>query len=297
MGNSTHLKYLITHEQDTAWGLIITTTGHQNIEANTPYPSTNHPVRYLFSPEKGRILQEYQLIYISRGQGHFISKHQKETEINEGYMFLLFPGEWHNYWPNRETGWKESWIGFTGTNMDQRVEAGFFSKKKPVFNVGIHDEIINLFKLAVETAKEQKSGYQQMLAGIVNLLLGFTYTEDRETAFEDMQVTNQINKAKIIMQENIGSHLSAEDIAQKTGMGYSWFRRIFKQYTGFSPLQYMQELKIKKAKELLTNTILPCKEIAYELGFETQAYFNIVFKKTTNMTPKKYREITQGKHS
>ena len=132
MKNTSQLKYLIAHEQDLAWGLIITTTGHQNIEPNTPYPSANHPVRYLFSPEKGRILHEYQLIYISRGKGHFVSKHQKITEIEEGYMFLLFPGEWHNYGPNQEIGWKESWVGFTGTNMGPRMEAGFFSKQKPV---------------------------------------------------------------------------------------------------------------------------------------------------------------------
>ncbi len=295
--NTSQLKYLISHEQDLAWGLITTTTGHQNIEANTSYPSTDHPVRYLFSPEKGRILPEYQLIYVSRGKGHFISKHQKETKIEEGYMFLLFPGEWHNYWPNRQTGWKKSWVGFTGTNMDLRVKAGFFSKQKPLFNVGINDDIIHLFKLAVKTAQEQKSGYQQMLAGIVNLLLGFAFSVNKEATFEDLQVNNQINNAKIIMEENISSNLSCEEIAQKIGIGYSWFRRVFKEYTMFSPAHYMQELKIRKAKELLTNTTSACKEIAFEIGFETPSYFNIAFKNKTGMSPKKYREMTQGRSS
>ena len=295
MEDSAHIKYLISNEQDMSWGLIVSTTGYQNIEPNTPYPSRNHPVRYLFSTEKGRILNEYQLIYITRGHGFFTSTEQKKVEIKEGYMFLLFPGEWHNYSPSAETGWYEYWIGFNGINMDNRVQSDFFNKSRPIFNVGVHDEIVNLYRIAAKAAKEQKSGFQQILAGVVNLLLGFAYSENRQLAFEDLKVANQINRAKIIMQENIDTNIPCELIAKKVGMGYSWFRRIFKQYTGFAPTQYMLELKMNKSKELLTNTTLHCKEIAFELGFETPAYFNIVFKKKTGMTPNQYREMTQGK--
>lgn len=295
MEDSIHLKYLTVNDQDLSWGLVVTTTGYQNIDPSTPYPSNNHPVRYLFSTEKGRILNEYQLVYITKGQGSFTSKEQKLVEINEGDMFLLFPGEWHNYSPNKETGWHEYWIGFNGINMDKRVMSEFFIKQKPVFNVGRNEDIINLYKLALKTAKEQRSGFQQILAGIVNLLLGFAYSANRLRTFEDMKVTNQVNKAKTIMNENAQTKITCEEIAQRVGMGYSWFRRIFKQYTGFAPAQYMQELKINKSKELLTNTMLTCQEIAYEIGFETPSYFNISFKRKTGVTPKEYRKQTQGK--
>jgi AraC-like DNA-binding protein len=169
----------------------------------------------------------------------------------------------------------------------------FFIKQKPVFNVGRNEDIINLYKLALKTAKEQRSGFQQVLAGIVNLLLGFAYSANRLRTFEDMKVTNQVNKAKAIMSDTVQTKITCEEIAQRAGMGYSWFRRIFKQYTGFAPAQYMQELKINKSKELLTNTMLTCQEIAYEIGFETPSYFNISFKRKTGITPKEYRRQTQ----
>ncbi len=291
---SAHVKYLISNEQDVAWGMVVTTAGSQNIEPGTPYPSPNHPGRYLFSTRNGRILTEYQLVYISRGRGYFASSSQKETEIHEGLVFLLFPGEWHTYYPDPQTGWHESWIGFTGRNMDKRVEAGFFHTNKPIFNVGIQEDILTLFKRAVGVSCEQRAGYQQMLAGIVNLLVGLIYSGDRQNAFEDIKVTNQINRAKIIMQENIGQNLSCEEIAEQVGMGYSWFRRVFKEYTGFAPAQYMKELKINTAKELLTNTPMSCQEIAYETGFETASYFNAVFRQKIKMTPGQYRAMTQG---
>jgi len=52
-------------------------------------------------------------------------------------MFILFPDEWHIYHPDRRTGWQEFWIGFSGINIDNRVEGNFFKKQKPIFAVGI----------------------------------------------------------------------------------------------------------------------------------------------------------------
>jgi AraC-like DNA-binding protein len=296
MENTVKAKYLIANKQDVLWGLIVNNVGSQSIEPGMPYPSANHPGRYLFSTKHGRKLNEYQLVYISGGKGYFMSAKQRRTEIQEGYMFLLFPGEWHNYAPDKERGWFESWIGFNGIDIDNKVSAGFFNKQQPIFNVGVNDYILNLYKLAVKTATEQNTGFQQILGGIVNLLLGFTYSGHKQVGFEHLKITNQINTAKIIMQENMLSGITCQQIAQNTGMSYSWFRRIFKQYTGFAPGDYIQELKVNKAKELLTNTMLNCKEIAFDLDFETPAYFNIVFKKKTGITPNKYRKLTQDRN-
>ena len=290
----SHVKYLMSNDQDMLWGMVVTTAGHQNIPPQAEYPSRNHPTRYLFSTEKGRVLNEYQLVYITRGRGQFVSTRQKECEIREGDMFLLFPGEWHNYRPDPHTGWHESWVGFKGPDIEKRVAARFFVREKAVFSIGIHEEIYHLYRWAATVAQQQGSGHQQILAGIVNLLLGFAYSEDRQMAFRDKNIDGQIAKAKILMQENIEQNLPGEAIARQIGMGYSWFRRIFKEYTGFAPNQYMQELKISKSKELLTNSEMNCQQIAYAVGFETPSYFNIVFKKKTGMTPSKYREFTQG---
>jgi len=291
-----HIKYLITSEQDISWGLTISTVGYQHIAKNACYPPRNHPSRYLFSKQKGRILDEYQLLYIVRGKGTLVTREEKNTALHEGQMFLLLPGEWHSYYPADKTGWDEYWIGFRGVNMDNRVASAFFRKQKSVYNIGIQEDIVQLYKQAITVAKEQKAGYQQMLAGIVNLLLGYAYAYDKQSSFENLQVINQINKAKIIMAENFHVGITPKEVADRVHMSYSWFRRIFKQYTGFAPIQYMQELRINKSKELLTNTSLMVKEIAYDVGFNKIEYFHITFKKRTGYTPDKYREFTQGRN-
>lgn len=155
--------------------------------------------------------------------------------------------------------------------------------------------MVRLFQLAVYIAKEQLPGFQQVLAGIISLLLGFSYSKLRANTFEGTKFLKQINKAKVIMYEQIEGNLSGEQIAEKIGMSYSSFRRFFKQYTGFTPTQYILELKINKSKELLTNTELSCQEIAFEMGFNTPSHFNMVFQKKTGMTPHQYRVMTQGR--
>lgn len=285
------VKYLIANKQDMAWGMVITTAGHQTIEAGANYPSVNHPTNYLFSTGRGRVLNEYQLVYISHGKGWFQSRSVNKIEIQEGMFFILFPGEWHNYYPDPNTGWCESWIGFYGTNMDNRFKSGFFTPIRPIFNAGIQDEILALFKKAVRISQEQHAGYQQMLAGIVNFLLGIAYSENRRMTFEEMKISNTINKAKIFIQEHVSENISCEMIADAVGMGYSRFRRIFKDYTGFAPAQYVKEIRLNKARDLLVHTAFSCQEIAYSLGFESPAYFNTFFKKEQGMPPNEYRRI------
>jgi len=296
MDKSIHLKYLIANEQDNLWGLTISTVGYQHIESKSSYPPQNHPTRYLFSTDKGRVLEEYQLIYITQGKGDFISDNYKSVSIKEGNMFLLFPGEWHSYKPDKQTGWDEYWIGFSGINIDNRILNGFFNKQKPIFNVGLRQEVVQLYKQAIDVAKAQEAGFQQMLAGIVNYLLGIAYVHNKRSNFSDPQIINKINKAKILMLENFKNSITPESIAEKVNVSYSWFRRIFKQYTGLSPSQYILELKIQKSKELLTNTLNSSQEIAFEAGFDNSDYFCTVFKKRTGMTPVKYREFTQGRN-
>ena len=296
MKNSIHLKYLIINETDLLWGLVINSVGYQNIESNVSYPPSNHPTRYLFSIQKGRILQEYQLLYITKGKGTFASDTLGKDNIQpicEGNMFLLFPGEWHNYMPDKQTGWDEYWIGFTGVNIDNRVKNNFFNKEKPIFNVGLNNEIVELYQQAIRIAIEQKSGFQQMLAGIVNHLLGLAYSLDKNYLFEGSETINLINKAKIIILENY-KDIKPQAIAERLNMSYSNFRKIFREYTGFAPLQYIQELKIQKSKEFLTNTTISVKEIAYLIGFENQEYFFSAFKKKNKITPNEYRKYTRG---
>lgn len=290
-----NLKYLVASDHDKQWGLTIENVGFQRIRPDEVYPPKNHPPKYQFAPHpKGRVLSEYQLLYITKGQGNFISVSCKKTVVKQGCFILLFPGEWHLYSPDPDIGWDEYWIGFSGEIIDNRVNAGFFKKTNPIFNVGLNGRIAELYQDAIFIAKEEIFGCQQVLAGIVNHLLGYCYSLSIQTPFEEIYCADKVNEAKVYVAGRVYDRIELNDIATHVGMSYSWFRRIFKRYTGLSPASYVMLQKINKSKEILTNSSHSVKEIAFQMGFDNFNYFSTVFKRTVGMTPAQYRDLTQG---
>lgn len=291
---NSKINYPITSEEDELWGLVVTTVGHQKIAEKEPYPPKNHPFGYYFNVDKGRILNEYQLLYITDGNGIFTFGNSKQScFITEGKMFFLMPGVWHTYKPIENSGWNEYWIGFKGEIIQKIVAEGFFLNRAPVFNIGLNERIIDLYMKAIEIANEERAGFQQALSGIVMHILGLMYYRDKTRDFENEELINKVNKAKVIMRESVYKNLTAENIAKYLNISYSGFRRAFKELTGTSPSKYMVELKLNEAKLLLSTTNQSVKEISYSLSFENPEYFPIFFKKRTGQTPGEYRNFTR----
>lgn len=214
--NKIRFNYLSANNRDYEWGIVVTTIGCQRIAPHSQYPAPKeHPSIYEFSTDKGRILHEYQIIYILDGGGQFESAHQKLVSVNSGDFILLFPGEWHNYHPNQETGWYEHWLGFSGSYADQLVKNGFLSVTNPIINVGHSTELKNLFSMAISYTLEQPSGYQQLLSGIVQFALGLCFVQSQRIRFKNAEIVDKINHARQIMGERYNEEFSMESIAKK----------------------------------------------------------------------------------
>lgn len=284
-------KYLVRSPRDIDWGITVNTVGSESVPPGYRIypPRSGHPDSFYFTPSNGRCLDSYQLLYITRGKGTFCTSRETLTEIREGDMLILQPHKWHSYFPEKKTGWQEYWIGFEGINIDSRFRNGFFAKDRIVYRIGVQDSIVKLYEQAIRVAMEEKAACQQYLAGIANLILGMTMYYSQNCQFDDKS-TEQIDKAKVIIRERLLEGISPEDVAAAVNMSYSWFRKVFKEYTGLSPARYIQELKIQQAKDLLSATHSDIKEIAYRLNFDDTSYFSKVFKKHTGITAVEYRE-------
>lgn len=283
-------KYLLANDRDAQWGLTVSTVGFEHILPGDSYPTKGHADGYYFDCNKGRTLNEYQLLYNPEGEGIFQSAHVKPTRLMPGDMFLLFPGEWHTYHPNPEIGWKSYWIGFRGKNMDDRVRAGFLTPDSPIYHVGYSFTLEGLYKRAYEAAVEEAAYSQQLMAGIVNHLIGMMYSLERNRELsKNQQQVDMISRARMRIRESLESDLTIQQIAEELGVSYSNLRKLFKEHTGLSPATYQQELRLLRAKELLTTTELSIKEIAYRLNFESPDYFSAKFKAKMGLKPSEVR--------
>lgn len=114
------------------------------------------------------------------------------------------------------------------------------------------------------------------------------YLQERETRAH-VQLKQIIDQTLIYIQSNYNEDISLESCADQVGMNFYTLSKLFKQVTGVNFIDYLTELRITKAKELLRSTGLRVNDIAEEVGYQ-QRYFNRIFKKQVGITPSEYRE-------
>ncbi|QIA07633.1 AraC family transcriptional regulator [Draconibacterium halophilum] len=284
-----YFKYLTTAEDDINWGLYLSVAGTARIKPETLYPPQKHPSKYYFDWKTGRILDEYQLNYITEGSGIFENEHEK-FQVKPGSLILIFPNQWHRYRPLKKTGWIENYVGFKGQIADELLKNPAFSRRQPVIQCGIKEEIIDTYLKINDLVEKERPGFQQIASGMVVKLLGYIVSFEKRKGFSGKHIAKVIEEVRFEMRQNAAQEFDLEELARQHNVGYSYFRKMFKKYTGVSPGQYHLQLRIIRAKELLISTDKSIKEISLELGFQTIHYFSLIFKKKVGMNPSEFRK-------
>lgn len=100
-----------------------------------------------------------------------------------------------------------------------------------------------------------------------------------------------LEKAKEYIEENYNQEdISLNTVAAHVNVSSNYFSTIFSQEMGKTFIEYVTELRMKKAKELLMTTNKKASEIAYDVGYKDSHYFSFLFKKTQGCTTKEYRK-------
>jgi AraC-like DNA-binding protein len=285
----SYFQYFPISERDRKWGLYVTTAGEARIGPHVPYPPPGHPKGYNFEWRRGRVLADHQVVYISRGRGWFETRHTARQRIESGTVILIFPGVWHRYMPDSKTGWDEHWIGFDGDIARRWVKNGFLSKRKPVWRPGYEDVLLTLFAGLFEAIKANRPALQQIMAGTATQILGLLYSAQHARLAGDDTAMSAVQSAIVRMQTALESRLDMQTLARQLNVSYRWFRRTFAQHTGLSPHHYLLELRLARARSLLSETTAPVKEVATHAGFEDEHYFCRAFKQKIGLTPTQWR--------
>ncbi len=288
-------RYLNITPVEERWGIYVTAAGYAKVEPFDQYPNQEHPKSHQLTWSRGRILNDYYIVFISKGKGVYGSALTEPTTINEGTCFFLQPGVLHRYKPDINVGWEEYWIGFNGSFVKQLIENNFSNPQFPFVHLGLNKDLLVLFQTIIERIQTSLIGYPQQIAGITMQMLGLIHSTTLHHECTDDPVAKLISKAKFIMQEYLDGPLDMATIARQLPMGYSMFRKAFKRITGESPNQYHLDLRLERAKYLLTTTILNVSEIADQTGFESVFYFSKLFKKKKGVSPLHFRKNTEDK--
>ncbi len=124
------------------------------------------------------------------------------------------------------------------------------------------------------------------------ILVGALAYRDSLTNHQHNMMLQQVHD--YIDQHYMDANLSLNEVAGQVSLSPSHFSTVFSQETGQTFKEYLTEVRLKRAKELLRSTTLKSFEISYQIGYSDPHYFSYVFRKHTGLSPKEYRQQSQG---
>lgn len=141
------------------------------------------------------------------------------------------------------------------------------------------EELKNSMK-TIQTLEEIKNYIRMLLKKIIGVrdtISGRRYSDTIEIAKDQIRKTY------------MSDEISLNTIAAEVGMSPSYFSSIFSKEMGKTFVEYLTEIRMDRAKELLMCSSMKTSEIGYEVGYKDPHYFSYIFKKTQNCTPKEFR--------
>lgn len=274
------------------FGLSVNSVGVKSIEPETSDARENQVSDHRYHFKKGRVADEFKLIYITKGAGYVCFEDGAETRIERGNILMILPNQKYQYYHESEYEWKEYFIRFEADALYHQLIRTLFINEYQVVEAGFNEELVRLFQRSIDVVRNGLKSSQVYLSGILLHILGLVISETRNYV-QERREKQLIEQARIIMSEQVCNELSPQEIASRLNISYTTFRKNFKKYTGLAPAKYQNELRMTKARELLTETTLSVKEIAYMLQYSSSNQFSTMFKKLTGQSPQQVRVKSQ----
>ena len=124
----------------------------------------------------------------------------------------------------------------------------------------------------------------------VHLLKNYAAFEPKWKSFSGGLAGYRLRRATEFIEASLADDLSLAEIARAADLSPYHFARAFKESTGLTPLRYLMDRRIDRAKHLLADTELSIVEISHTVGFKNQSHFTTIFRRLTTTTPKAYRK-------
>jgi AraC-like DNA-binding protein len=149
-------------------------------------------------------------------------------------------------------------------------------------------------QLILTELNNERPGSRIILRGLaevlfINIIRAYMEQVVPQTGFLSALIDTRIGSALTLMQDSPGNNWTMDALAKRVGMSRSVFFTRFKRLVGETPTGYLTNWRIRKAKELLVADDCNINEVAINVGYQSEAAFNRIFKSKTGKTPAVYR--------
>jgi AraC family transcriptional regulator of arabinose operon len=236
-------------------------------------------------------LPENFLFYCVDGHGSYRLGGQ-DYEVGPNEFFILPQNVEHAYGSSPDHPWSIYWIHFGGEALKELNATLAFQKHFKPFYIRNNGDIISIFTRIYKTLELGYSIDNLLFANMClsHFLTLFVYNSRHYAAGANEKI-DCVDSAILYMREHINQNISLSDLSSQYNYSVSRFSNLFKQKTGYAPIDYFVQMKMQKACQQLDFTDSSIKEIAFSMGFDDPYYFSKRFRTVIGMSPKKYRAL------
>lgn len=256
--------------------------------------SDKHP-RIMHSHED---LAEMVLVY--NGSGQYLIGNKK-YHVEKGDLLIYNAGILHDETPVPDSDLAFYTIAVGSIQLPGLAENALVTKKHGYrFRTGRHfDDFLSMFRIIFRNLSEEEPDAERFCSSMMLALLGkvLSLVEEQKGGAAKTHESDSIDEPGALTERvmsyidaNYMNPITIQDITASLHASPYYISHIFKEETGYSPIQYLLRRRIGEAQTLLITTTIPIVDIAGMVGYDTQSYFTTQFTKYVGMPPKQYRQ-------
>lgn len=268
---------------------------------NLVNPRTFNPeIIYLFDPwtqsESHGEIHHHDFLEISvllEGESMYYFEKEPAKKIRAGSVMLFNPGVDHCELQPKGTCSHQLHIGFKNISLEG-FKRNFFPNKQPLLELGkYHHQVLEKAWQLVRESSEERDEFQLMQKAVLMEMLVYILrglNEDHINVVPYLSKSQRrqqqiVNYTVYYLENHYKEEITLEKLAQDQFLSPTYLSKIFKEATGVSPINYLIEIRLKRAKDMLKNDNLTIKEVASAVGYQDAYHFSKSFKKLYGVSP------------
>lgn len=256
-------------------------------------------------------LDSFSLCRFENLHVYFIIDGKFEWSINKRHQ-VLFPGDTAVVLPGQEIGGSKGYLGI-GSIMWLSIQVEKMDADGMILGKWSHlsesecrtigkillvndlpvlriDEMAGILRDMRVEIMNQEIGYMARINCMLDSLLIAVARQSTRQASSRRDFPQTFTKLEQELRKNLSHQWTVEEMAGMAGLGTTAFTEKVKSYSGFSPLNYLINIRISEAIKLLKQNKINITDIALEMGFYSSQHFSTTFKKLTGHTPGEFRK-------
>lgn len=232
---------------------------------------------------------DYHILYIAEGQC-FVCFDGQEQVAPAGSVIVFLPKYPQQYRFHKTDKSVSYFLHFSGTACKD-ILSDMDMHDSRIYYVGKSVTLEKQLNRLIDEYRQQLKYRKHRMAGLLLDVLSLIGRKNSNMAYGSPDINQKFAEICSLMSKNYSKEMTVKDYADMCNLSESRFSHRFSEIIGTSPKQYLINLRIEAAKELLINSDMSVLQIGEAVGICTQNYFSRIFKKQTGLSPTEYREL------